>query len=88
MSVLQDILTWSEDPKRSLWQRIALRLLLVQPSLSDQDMEELVHVALAEHGHDGMEVAPDVLADEDLPHSDRVTGVRPLFLNLLPTASA
>jgi hypothetical protein len=73
MSVLQDILAWSEDPKRPLWHRVALRLLLVRSGLTDEDMEELVQVALAEQGYCELEAAPEVLVEEDLPHPDQAT---------------
>jgi energy-coupling factor transporter ATP-binding protein EcfA2 len=73
MSVLQDVLSWSEDPKRPLWQRVGLRLLLVRSSLTDEDMEELAQVALAEQGYHKLEAAPQALSLEDLPDPDQVT---------------
>ena len=48
MTVLQEILDWSKD--RPAWQRDALRRLLLQGQLSDDDIRALADICKAAHG--------------------------------------
>lgn len=48
MSVLEDILDWSKD--RPLWQREALRRLVVNGELSDTDINDLTETCKSGHG--------------------------------------
>lgn len=48
MNVLQEILSWSVD--RPAWQRDALRRLVVNGELSEQDIRELAEICKGEHG--------------------------------------
>ena len=48
MTVLQEILSWSKD--RPAWQRDALRRLLLQGQLSDDDIHALADICKAAHG--------------------------------------
>jgi len=47
MTVLTDILEWSAE--RPLWQRDALRRIIIQNNLSDEDVIELFRICLAQH---------------------------------------
>ena len=58
MSIYSEILVWSAD--RPSWQRDALRRLL-NAKLTEQDMQELLSICLADHGLVFPEL-PDVLA--------------------------
>ena len=64
MTVLQEILEWSQD--RPAWQRDALRRLVVNGELSEADVRELAEICKAAHGlAEERNVAP--LAGEHLP---------------------
>lgn len=68
MAVLTDILAWSAD--RAAWQRDALRRIVTQRSLTEQDVEELCRICLAQRDvTDPEDPAPDPnpLATENLP---------------------
>lgn len=49
MSVIQAILNWSEELQLP-WVRDALRRIVTQPQLSDDDVEELTHLCKRPHG--------------------------------------
>ena len=64
MTVLQEILEWSQD--RPAWQRDALRRLVVNGELSEADVRELAEICKAAHGlAEERNVAP--LAGEHVP---------------------
>ena len=64
MTVLQEILAWSQD--RPVWQRDALRRLVVNGELSEADVRELAGICKAAHGlAEERDVAP--LAGEHVP---------------------
>jgi len=64
MTVLQEILKWSVE--RPLWQRDALRRLVVSGELTDDDIAELTAICKGEHGlSDKVEAQP--LADRHVP---------------------
>jgi ABC-type transport system involved in cytochrome c biogenesis ATPase subunit len=68
VSALADILHWSAQ--RPPWQRDALRRLVIEGQLHEEDIEELVHLCRAEHGLSDEEDQPPVpqpLAQDDLP---------------------
>lgn len=50
MAVLQEILDWSEDKRRPVWQRDALRRLVVGGELSDEDLASLAEICKSGHG--------------------------------------
>ena len=67
MKVLQEILTWSAE--RPTWQRDALRRLVVNGELSDDDIRELTEVCKGDHGLiEKVEIKP--LAKEHVPDRD------------------
>ena len=64
MKVLQEILTWSAD--RPTWQRDALRRLVVNGELSEDDISALAEICKGDHGlAEKAEVKP--LAKEHVP---------------------
>lgn len=64
MNVLQEILTWSSD--RPKWQRDALRRLVTNGELSDDDISALTEICKGDHGlAEKAEVKP--LAKEHVP---------------------
>ena len=64
VKVLQEILTWSAD--RPTWQRDALRRLVVNGDLSDEDIRAVVEICKGDHGlAEKVEVKP--LAKEHVP---------------------
>jgi energy-coupling factor transporter ATP-binding protein EcfA2 len=64
VNVLQEILSWSAD--RPTWQRDALRRLVINGELSDDDIRDLTEICKGEHGlTEKTEVKP--LADEHVP---------------------
>jgi energy-coupling factor transporter ATP-binding protein EcfA2 len=70
MTVLQEILKWSKE--RPLWQRDALRRLVVSGELTDDDISELTAVCKGEHGLiDKVEAQP--LANEHVPEQKEAT---------------
>lgn len=71
MDVLQEILGWSSGlPK---WQRDALRRILVNGDLSDEDITEVTEICKRAHGLSGVE-EPVVLAAEHIPDQGGDTG--------------
>ena len=64
--VLQEILEWSQD--RPIWQRDALRRLVVNGELSDADLRELAEISKAAHGlaeeRHGVPVAREHIPDD------------------------
>lgn len=49
-NVLQEILSWSESKNRPVWQRDALRRIVVAGTLTDEDNRELADICKAAHG--------------------------------------
>lgn len=75
MTVLQEILDWSQD--RPAWQRDALRRLVLNGELSDDDIRDLSAICKSAHGLAELkEVAP--LANNHVP--DRGAGSAPVAL--------
>lgn len=75
MTVLQEILEWSQD--RSPWQRDALRRLLLQGELSDEDIRELTDICKSAHGlAEQQDVVP--LTKDHVP--DITAGAAPVSL--------
>lgn len=69
MTVLQEILAWSQD--RPAWQREALRRLVLSDDLSDEDINALAEICKSGHGLvEQRDVVP--LAKEHVP--DKTTG--------------
>jgi DNA repair ATPase RecN len=67
VKVLQEILTWSAE--RPTWQRDALRRLVLNGDLSDDDSRELTEVCKGDHGLiEKVEIKP--LAKEHVPDRD------------------
>lgn len=65
MTVLQEILEWSQD--RPVWQRDALRRLVLNGELSDEDIRLLTDICKSTHGlAEPQDVAP--LTDEHVPN--------------------
>jgi len=64
MPVLQDILEWSEE--RPIWQRDALRRIVLQTELSEGDIDQLALLCLEQHGI----VDPERRAPDPLPLSE------------------
>ena len=66
MTVLPEILEWSKDRRRPVWQRDALRRLVVGGEFSDEDVHTLAEICKAAHGlAEAQEVVP--LAREHIP---------------------
>jgi hypothetical protein len=64
VNVLQEILTWSAD--RPTWQRDALRRLVINGELSDDDISALTEICKGDHGlAEKTEIKP--LAKEHIP---------------------
>ena len=75
MTVLQEILEWSSD--RPGWQRDALRRLVLNGELSDDDVRALTELCKSAHGlAEQQETTP--LAKEHVP--DRTAGAAPVSL--------
>lgn len=75
MNVLQEILNWSQD--RPAWQREALRRLVLNGELSDEDIGALTEICKNAHGlAEQQETTP--LAREHIP--DRTAGAAPVSL--------
>lgn len=75
MTVLQEILEWSQD--RLPWQRDALRRLVLQGELSDEDIRELTDICKSAHGLvEQQDVAP--LTKDHVP--DLMAGAAPVSL--------
>ena len=76
MTVLQEILNWSTD--RPAWQRDALRRLVLNGELTDDDIRGLTDICKSSHGlTEQREIFP--LAKEHLP--DRGAGSAPVALD-------
>ena len=50
MTILQEIFNWSEDERRPIWQRDALRRLVIGGELSDKDLSCLAEICKSGHG--------------------------------------
>lgn len=75
MTVLQEILEWSLD--RPAWQRDALRRLVLNGELSDEDIRALTEACKSEHGlAERQDVAP--LTKEHVP--EKAAGATPVSL--------
>lgn len=78
MAVLTDILEWSAD--RPEWQRDALRRIVAQGSVTEQDVAELCRICLAQRGTDDPEnAAPDpnpLVAEHLLPRQGQTNRVQ------------
>lgn len=75
MNVLLDIFEWSQS--RPIWQRDALRRLVVNGDLSDKDVDSLASICKSAHGlADQQETNP--LAKEHIP--DVAAGTNPVSL--------
>lgn len=75
MNVLQEILEWSLS--RPMWQRDAMRRLVLHGELSDEDICSLTEICKSAHGL-AEQQQTDPLAREHLP--DRATGADPVSL--------
>ena len=75
MNVLQEILEWSQG--RPMWQRDALRRLVLQGELSDEDISSLTEICKSAHGL-AEHQQTDPLAKEHMP--DRAAGAVPVSL--------
>lgn len=75
MTVLQEIFTWSQD--RPAWQRDALRRLVLNGEVSDDDIRALTEICKSAHGlAEQQDVAP--LTKDDVP--DKTAGSAPISL--------
>jgi ABC-type multidrug transport system ATPase subunit len=75
MNVLQEILEWSQG--RPMWQRDALRRLVLNGELSDEDVGSLTEICKSAHGL-AEQQETDTLAKEHMP--DRAAGAVPVSL--------
>ena len=75
MNVLQEILEWSQG--RPIWQRDALRRLVLNGELSDEDICSLTEICKSAHGL-AEQQETDPLAKEHVP--DRTAGAVPVSL--------
>jgi energy-coupling factor transporter ATP-binding protein EcfA2 len=75
MNVLQEILEWSQG--RPMWQREALRRLVLNGELSNEDISSLTEICKSAHGL-AEQQATDPLAKEHIP--DRAAGAAPISL--------
>ncbi|HLE33645.1 MAG TPA: ATP-binding protein, partial [Bacteroidota bacterium] len=75
MNVLQEILEWSQG--RPMWQRDALRRLVLNGELSDEDIGSLTEICKSAHGL-AEQQETDPLAKEHMP--DRAAGAVPVSL--------
>lgn len=75
MNVLQEILEWSQG--RPMWQRDALRRLVLNGELSDEDISSLTEICKSAHGL-AEQQETDPLAKEHMP--DRAAGAVPVSL--------
>ena len=71
MPVLHEILDWSMDKRRPVWQRDALRRLVVGGELSDEDLSGLAEICKATHGlaeaNEAVPLASEHVRDEGGP---------------------
>ena len=75
MNVLQEILEWSQG--RPMWQRNALRRLVLNGELTDEDIHSLTEICKSAHGL-AEQRETDPLAKEHMP--DRTAGAVPVSL--------
>jgi energy-coupling factor transporter ATP-binding protein EcfA2 len=75
MNVLQEILEWSQS--RPMWQRDALRRLVLNGELSEEDISSLTEICKSAHGL-AEQQETDPLAKELMP--DRAAGAVPISL--------
>lgn len=75
MNVLQAILEWSQG--RPMWQRDALRRLVLHSELSDEDISSLTEICKSAHGL-AEQQETDPLAKEHMP--DKTVGAVPVSL--------
>lgn len=75
MNVLQEILEWSQG--RPMWQRDALRRLVLNGELSDEDISSLTEICKSAHGL-AEQQETDLLAKEHIP--DGAAGTVPVSL--------
>jgi len=75
VTVLQEILEWSQD--RPAWQRDALRRLVLNGELSDDDIRALAEICKSAHGL-AKQQAIDPLAKDHVP--DKAPGSAPISL--------
>lgn len=66
-SALEIIFEWSQD--RALWQRDALRRIIVSGSLTEADIADLVALCKKEHGDAAVPITAAALTADDLPAS-------------------
>ena len=79
MSVLEEILEWSES--RPAWQRDALRRLVLNGELSDDDIRELSEICKSAHGlAEQQEVVP---LTRDLVRTRGRARLRSLFFRFI-----
>lgn len=74
MSVLEEILAWSQD--RPMVVRDALRRIVIRGNLDDRDIDELTRICKAQRGlvdQDNLAPEPEPLAAENLPTSSSPT---------------
>ena len=76
MSVLQEILEWSTE--RPVWQRDALRRLVVTGDLLDEDIETLTEICKSAHGLSEQQSKIIPLAKEHVPEG--AMGIAPVSL--------
>lgn len=76
MNVLQEILEWSHG-RPMMWQRDALRRLVLNGELSDEDISSLTEICKSAHGL-AEQQETDPLAKEHMP--DRAAGAVPVSL--------
>ena len=75
MTVLEEILKWSQD--RPAWQRDALRRLVLNDDLSDDDIRALTNICKSAHGlSEQQDIAP--LTNEHVPA--KTAGSAPVYL--------
>ena len=75
MTVLEEILKWSQD--RPAWQRDALRRLVLNDDLSDDDIRALTDICKSAHGlSEQQDIAP--LTNEHVP--TKTAGSAPVYL--------
>ena len=75
MNVHQEILEWSRE--RPMWQRDALRRLVLNNELSDEDISSLTEICKSSHGLAEQQIT-DPLATEHMPEG--TTGAAPVSL--------
>lgn len=74
MSVVSDVLSWSESAP-PMWVRDALRRIATQRELDDSDLEQLVQLCKKSHGLNDREVTAVPLAPAHLPTTSQAGAV-------------